>query len=85
MYAKKIDKQTKVEAKQIARLQKLMGLEIEREENELDALVKVHAAHVNVHSEPVIHSAERKLVHAAVKLEGIAGIRLPCLPLDLKI
>lgn len=71
MYSKKIDKQAKIEAKQVARLQKLMGLEIEREENELDALVKAHAAHVNVYSEPVIRSVERKLVHAAVNLKAL--------------
>lgn len=71
MYTKKINKQAKVESKKIARLQNLLGLEIGRGEQELEALVAAYSSSINAHSEPVIRSVQRKLVTVAVSLKAL--------------
>lgn len=71
LYSKKIDTQAKVEAPQVARLQFLLGAEIDRGERELEALLQANASHVNAHSEPVIRSAQRKFVNGALSLKAL--------------
>lgn len=74
MYGKKIAKQAKAEANEIARLQRLLGNEIEREENEFNALVKASAEQVNGYSKPVIKAAEQAFSQATVRIEALKGM-----------
>lgn len=73
LYGKKINKQAKVEAKQIAHLQALLGVELEREENEFDELVKANLDQINADSEPAIRNASRQFANAAISLKALQG------------
>lgn len=73
LYTKKINKQAKVEAKQITRLQALLGIELEREENDFEALVKANSDQINAHSEPVIRDASRQFANSAINLKALQG------------
>lgn len=71
MYNKKINKQAKAEAKQISRLQALLGIELNREESEFQELIETNAHLINSHSEPVIRAMEREFAHADVNFKAL--------------
>lgn len=73
MYGKKIEKQGKVEAKQIAKLQALLEAELDKEENSFNKLKRTHAAQINEQTKPLVRSAERQFAQSSARIEALKG------------
>lgn len=71
MYGKKIEKQAKVEEKEIARIQGCLSRELDREERAFSTLKEVYSDQVNAHTEPLIRSVERQFAHSSIRMDAL--------------
>jgi len=71
MYGKKIETQREAEAKEIAKLQRLLQAELRQEEISFRKLKRTHAAQINAQTEPLVHATERQLAQSAARMEAL--------------
>lgn len=72
-YRPKIKRQSKVEAKQIARMQALLEIELEKEEHDFNELKRTYAEQINEQTRPLIRSAERQFAQSSARIEALKG------------
>lgn len=73
MYGKKIEKQRKAEAKEIARMQALLQGELRQEEIGFIKLKRTHAAQIDAQTKPLVQATELQFAQSAARMEALKG------------
>ncbi len=73
MYASKIEKQRKAEAKQIGKLQSLLQARLRQEEKRFNKLKRTHADQINAQTEPLVRATERQFAQSSARIEALKG------------